>query len=387
MLRKICWVAIFLSAASFSQQSRGQTNISLGAEPRVDTLFTIDSGSGANTLYQIVRGYIASSLLRDRFGSPNVTVQNNGGTYVASVANFDDQQYADKFTNILNAGDVAYAAVQTMQAAGRWKSEWQFLMPLGMAIINNKTLEIMDFPPNTLITKRDYLNSKTTDRWFALLEENGVSSSGVQGFTAILDIAPIAAPANDGQSLLDYNAYGGDFDLYTSQMLDLWTSIPGAQLRKPAMAFGSPIRKWLSRLYGLTLNVLDVATIPMGGGAIPILGSNHPSYIFYVPEKHPNDPDAAFADAFYVMQQDLAASCWQAEMGNDPKQDPTKIRDSCVTNWKGQNFEICKLTETQVFHMTASAASSACNQKTLPPPPLANEMLMSFPGNDVQRTE
>src|SRR5215472_12741387 len=101
----------------------------------------------------------------------------------------------------------------------------QFLMPPEMAIENNKTLEIMDFPPNTLITNRDYLNSKTTDRWFAMLEENGVPSSGVQSFTAILDIAPIAAPANDGPALLAANAYGGDFDSIRSGVKPLPRSL------------------------------------------------------------------------------------------------------------------------------------------------------------------
>lgn len=378
MVREIGCVAVLLTAATFPQQTNAQTNIPLGAEPRVDTLFTVDPNSGAKALYQIVEGYFISSLLRDGFGNLNVAVRKNGAAYEASVASLDNQQYADKFTKILSAGDIADVAVKAMRAAGRWKPDWEFLMPLGMAIVNNKTLEIMDFPPNTLIPKRDYLNSKTTDRWFALLEENGASSIGLQGFTAILDIAPIAAPANDGKALLAANVYGGDFDTYTSQMLDLWTSTPDTQTRKPAVAFGSPIRIWLKRLYGLTLNVLDVAAIPMKNTTIPILMSNHPAYIFYI---------STFADAFYVMQQDLAAACWQSEMGNNPKQDPTKIRNSCVSNWKGQDFEICKLTEMQAFRMTPGAAVIACNQKTLPPPPPAAEMLTSFPGDDVLRAE
>ena len=385
MLREICCAAI-LTVTSLPQQSNAQATISLGVETRVDALFTIDPG-GASTLDQIVKGYIASSLVRDGFGSFDVAVQNNGGAYLAAVTGVNDQQYVDRFTNILSSGDAAYAAVLAMQAAGRWKSGWKFLMPLGMAIENNKTLEIMDFPPNTLITNRDYLNSKTTDRWFAMLEENGVPSSGVQSFTAILDIAPIAAPANDGPALLAANAYGGDFDSYTSQMLDLWTRTPEAQLRKPAVAFGGPIRTWLNRVYGLNLKILDVAAIPMGKGAIPILVSNHPSRIFYAAEQYPNDPDANFAFAFYMMRQDAAASCWQADMGNDPKQDPTKVRDSCVSKWAGRNFEICRLTEMQAFHLTASAASSTCNQKQLPPPRPATEMLVPVLEDDVLRTE
>src|SRR5215467_11478464 len=133
----------------------------------------------------------------------------------------------------------------------------------------------------------------------------------------------------------------------------------------------------------MNLKILDVAAIPMRNVAIPILVSNHPSRIFYAAEQYPNDPDANFAFAFYMMQQDAAASCWQADMGNDPKQDPTKVRDSCVSNWTGRNLEICRLTEMQAFHLTASAASSARNQKQLPPPRPATEMLM--PGDDVLR--
>ena len=165
MVREIGCVAVLLTAATFPQQTNAQTNIPLGAEPRVDTLFTVDPNSGAKALYQIVEGYFISSLLRDGFGNLNVAVRKNGAAYEASVASLDNQQYADKFTKILSAGDIADVAVKAMRASGRWKPDWEFLMPLGMAIVNNKTLEIMDFPPNTLIPKRDYLNSKTTDRF------------------------------------------------------------------------------------------------------------------------------------------------------------------------------------------------------------------------------
>ena len=112
MLREICCVAI-LTVTSLPQQVNAQATISLGAETRVDTLFTIDPG-GVSTLDQIVKGYIASSLVRDGFGGFNVAVQNNGGTYLAAVAGVNDQRYVDRFTNILSSGDAAYAAVLAM---------------------------------------------------------------------------------------------------------------------------------------------------------------------------------------------------------------------------------------------------------------------------------
>jgi hypothetical protein len=90
----------------FASAGQCKATISLGAETRVDTLFTIDPGS-VSTLDQIVKGYIASSLVRDGFGGFNVA-------YLAAVAGVNDQRYVDRFTNILSSGDAAYAAVLAM---------------------------------------------------------------------------------------------------------------------------------------------------------------------------------------------------------------------------------------------------------------------------------
>ena len=50
----------------------------------------------------------------------------------------------------------------------------------------------------------------------------------------------------------------------------------------PMVAFGAPVRNWIKQQYGATVNVLGLATIsPSEGMKVPVLGSNHPSYIWY----------------------------------------------------------------------------------------------------------
>jgi hypothetical protein len=85
-------------------------------------------------------------------------------------------------------------------------------------------LEVMDFPPLTLVLEtQDYLDSATTRRWTSLLGENGIPKNEYDLYGAILDVVPVAALANDGKRLDDSGIYNGPFDNYGLPMLALWT--------------------------------------------------------------------------------------------------------------------------------------------------------------------
>jgi hypothetical protein len=112
----------------------------------------------------------------------------------------------------------------------------------------------MKFPPRSLLTKQDYLDSRTTRRWWELLALNGVPDEERARYSCILDIVPVAAPARDGEKLRQAGIYDGPFDSYAIPLLELLVrsdsseSEPRQYPYRPLIAFGLPIRVWLKRV-------------------------------------------------------------------------------------------------------------------------------------------
>ncbi len=68
----------------------------------------------------------------------------------------------------------------------------------------------MHFPPDTSLAARDYLASRTSQRWGGLLARNGVRKADAELYEDIVDIASVAVPANAGQELAGtVNAFRG----------------------------------------------------------------------------------------------------------------------------------------------------------------------------------
>jgi hypothetical protein len=134
----------------------------------------------------------------------------------------------------------------------------------------------------------------------------------------------------------------------------------------PMVAFGAPVRNWIKQQYGPTVNVLGLATIsPSAGVKVPVLGSNHPSYIWYAanPESYTGDDAQAKADAagLKVMGQDLSAACWQAGMGSKPGTDPTAQLKGCTQTWQvTQKEKTCELFYTSIRNLTPEQAVAKC---------------------------
>jgi hypothetical protein len=134
----------------------------------------------------------------------------------------------------------------------------------------------------------------------------------------------------------------------------------------PMVAFGSPVRNWIKQQYGQTVDVLGLATIiPSKGVAVPVLGSNHPSYIWYAadPEAYSGDDAQAKADAagLKVMGQDLSAACWQAGMGSKPGSNPADQLKRCTQTWQvTQKEKTCELFYTSIRNLTPEQAVAKC---------------------------
>jgi hypothetical protein len=221
----------------------------------------------------------------------------------------------------------------------------------------------LHFPPDYSLTQaQDYLKSATSDRWATLLTVNGIPAEQTPGYQTIIDIAPIAAPSNAGKDLAGVYDYFKDYQ--TAMVKQVTQRASGEAL--PMVAFGAPVRNWIKQQYGPTMNVLSLVTIsPVDGVKVPVLGANHPSYIWYAadPASYIGKDTQGQADTagLKIMGQDLSVACWQAAMGRESDSNADVELKSCTQTWQvAQADKTCELFYTSIRKLTAAQAVGKC---------------------------
>lgn len=354
-----------LAALAMSATAHADIDVQLGSTERVTRLFAYPNNCNVIcfrdwTLEQTVEHYLTQSVQRDGYGTAKVSVKRDNDKVSAHISGVP-KGYDQPLTALLNAGDLAYKGATKLNGDKKWAYNWYLFLPLGMALENRKSVELLHFPPDYSLTQaQDYLESATTDRWATLLTVNGIAADQTPAYQTIIDIAPIAAPSNAGSALEGVYDYFNDYQTTMVKQVSQGTS--GAAL--PMVAFGAPVRNWIKTQYGPTVGVLGLATItPAAGLKVPVLGSNHPSYIWYAADPENYDGDQAKADAagLKVMGQDLSAACWQAGMGSKPGTDPTTLLNQCTQTWQvTQKEKTCELFYTSVRKLTPAEAAQKC---------------------------
>ncbi|WP_085684840.1 MULTISPECIES: hypothetical protein [unclassified Pseudomonas] len=357
-----------LAALTLSAAAHADVDLKLGSTERVTRLFAYPNNCSVIcfrnwTLEQTVAHYLSQSVQRDGYTDAKVLVKNDNDQLYAEISGVP-KGYDKPLTALLDAGDLAYNGASKLNADGKWAYSWYLFLPLGMALENRKSVELLHFPPDYSLTQaQDYLRSNTTDRWAALLTDNGIPDDQTPAYQTIIDIAPIAAPASAGKDLEGVYDYFKDYQ--TTMVKQVSQNASGDVL--PMVAFGAPVRNWIKQQYGATVNVLGLATIsPSAGVNVPVLGSNHPSYIWYAadPSNYTGDDAQAKADAagLKVMGQDLSAACWQAGMGSKPGTDPKTLLNSCTQTWQvTQKAKTCELFYTTIRNQTVAEADKTCS--------------------------
>lgn len=357
-----------LAVLTLSAAAHADVDLKLGSTERVTRLFAYPNNCSVIcfrnwTLEQTVAHYLSQSVQRDGYTNAKVLVKNDNDQLYAEISGVP-QGYDKPLTALLDAGDLAYTGASKLNADGKWAYSWYLFLPLGMALENRKSVELLHFPPDYSLTQaQDYLRSNTTDRWAALLTDNGIPADQTPAYQTIIDIAPIAAPASAGKDLEGVYDYFKDYQ--TTMVRQVSQNASGTVL--PMVAFGAPVRNWIKQQYGATVNVLGLATIsPSAGVNVPVLGSNHPSYIWYAadPSNYTGDDAQAKADAagLKVMGQDLSAACWQAGMGSKPGTDPKTLLNSCTQTWQvTQKAKTCELFYTTIRNETVAQADKTCS--------------------------
>lgn len=356
-----------LAALTLSAAAHADVDLKLGSTERVTRLFSYPNNCNVIcfrhwTLEQTVEHYLTQSVQRDGYSTAKVRVKTDNDHLYADISGVP-KGYEKPLARLLDAGDLAYSGAKKLNVDGKWAYSWYLFLPLGMALENRKSVELLHFPPDYSLTQaQDYLRSATTDRWATLLTDNGIPAAQTPGYQTIIDIAPIAAPATAGKDL--EGVYGYFKDYQTTMVKEVSQNAHGAAL--PMVAFGAPVRNWIKQQYGPTVNVLGLATIsPSAGVNVPVLGSNHPSYIWYAadPATYTGEDAQAKADAagLAVMGQDLSAACWQAGMGSKPGSDPAVQLKSCTQTWKvTQKEKTCELFYTSIRNLTPEQAVAKC---------------------------
>ena len=354
-----------LAALSLSATAHADADIKLGDTQRVTRLFAYPNNCNVIcfrnwTLEQTVEHYLTQSVQRDGYSAAKVKVASDNDQLYAHISGVP-ADYAKPLSALLDAGDLAYNGAYRLNADGKWAYSWYLFLPLGMALENRKSVELLHFPPDYSLTRaQDYLESATTDRWATLLTANGIASEQTPAYQTIIDIAPIAAPSSAGKDLEGVYDYFKDYQ--TTMVKEVSQNAQGAAL--PMVAFGAPVRNWIKQQYGVTVNVLSLGQIsPSEGLKVPVLGSNHPSYIWYAADPANYDNDQAKADAagLKVMGQDLSAACWQAAMGSTPGSDAAAQLQRCTQTWQvTQKEKTCELFYTSVRNLTQEQAQAQC---------------------------
>ncbi|WP_439135887.1 hypothetical protein [Pseudomaricurvus sp.] len=330
----------------------------LGNETELTTLYSYPNSDNGESLEATIEHYLNQRLQRDHIanGSADVTVEKDLYSVTmrgdATVIN----EYKPQIIQFLTNGALAASAVTQLKKDNKWDAkEWRFFLPLGLSIVNQRSVQLLHFPPDYSLPDQDYLNSKTSQRWEKLLMLNQVAADEVTLYESILDVAPIAAPASAGSTLSETYRY---FEPYVVSMLPLLLDIDeGSSSALPIVAYGGPVRSWVSSYYKLNdfgVNTVASVTIQDGINA-PMLGANHPSYIWYA-------KDQGREAAMKVMQQDLISACWQASMGKDAQQNPSSVLNSCDNYWQSQPMTVCVNMEIQAFDQSETEAKASCSK-------------------------
>ncbi len=332
-----------------------KAEIQIGSRAEAEILFTYPNDDHeTQSLEDTIKHYVSDSLAREAVGDFVVDVQITSNIATVAIEHSDTavvDAISKRYKYFFQLGAVGYLAAQDFQRAGKWSSTWKFLLPLGLPLEYARAVEIMDFPPLSLIKKQDYLNSKTTNRWWELLALNGVPKDELARYSCIVDIVPVAAPANDGKNLDLSGIYDGPFDKYSIPLLELFSDESSNNDRRPLIALGLPIRKWITRLWGINLNILDVGTIKISDTeSAPVIASNHPSFFFYAASAYKGTPDADsknLAAGLAVMKQDIVAAAWHAEIGRNPQADPIATLTLSHNKWANREVELLELVRKQ----------------------------------------
>ena len=303
---------------------------------------------------EIIKLFTVDSLNRDGISFDSVIVQLDAGeaNYVVTIVT--DDQNASYYETVhpqfvSNYGAALRGVQKCMEQTGCWNKNnthkdepWAFFPQFGLPMAMQRSALMLNYPPSTALTEKNYLNTFTMHRWTRVLGAVGIDDPTL--YETIVDIRPIAAPGSGtSQNLPDAQTYfndptgatGGYYIIpQLSLMVDPQSSSAAQTL--PLVVLGTPAREDWNKITGAGEDVLSTGTTTIPGASKPtpyILG-NHPDVTTY--QCCPGDPSSQCENSFDLVADeeiDVQIACWARAMSDNPDSDPEKALADCKSKW------------------------------------------------------
>jgi hypothetical protein len=393
-------------------------SIYLGAEDRLKLLYSYpNSPDGTWSLATTILHWFNLTLERDGMAAlqARASVRVEGPDHLPayfldlegpSEAAQKFPEYGRRLPQFLANGWDALNVIPRIKAAGKWDPDpdadpgyrpWRFFLPMGMAMVSQKSLQFFHYPPIRLLeTFQDYLYDPVPFRWNELLIANGVSrAADLPLYQTVMDATPIAAEDDQGskesskgdpkwglipiQYFPDYQRAQVNLLLNSASSSDYYTI--------PIVVYGGHPKSIFSELYGVKMGVNVAATANIvPGKKTPVLGANHPYLFYYIAQSKGSDAGvgsgtliaANCQEAVSIMKQDLVVARWQTVMAADPSQNPQTILADATQYWNdgARAAQVCGLVEHQAsllypdpksldfeFQISLTQAAASCASK------------------------
>jgi hypothetical protein len=192
-------------------------------------------------------------------------------------------------------------ATRCFQQSGCWdpvpeaSQPWAFWLPLGLPMVNQKAVLLLDYPPATSLKSANYLDNATMKRWARLLGVAGGVTNPLL-YETIVDARPIAAPGGKAPNKVPESQLlpppkwfldQSHQSYYTTMMLLLLTNVasnPNPDYTLPVAVLGGPAATaWQAITGGAAPSPLDFgnAMLPNSSKQTPWVASNHPIQTAY----------------------------------------------------------------------------------------------------------
>lgn len=351
-------LAAMLAACSTTKAPGDAVSYTLGSEAEVRALYPDASwlpqpyAADYPDLAATVAEFTRQSLERDGVADASVKVALEGEAGARSVrvritpADDTSRRYAEvhpRFLDQAHAQQALKGIAACRDKPGCWDPKpvegepWAAYLPLGLPMVNQRTVLFLDYPPVPALTGKDYLDNFTMCRWGRVMGAAGAQAPTT--YETIVDSRPIAA-AGSGQDaylpdpLSYFDDTTGAAGRYITPMLGL---LAGGEEARPVAVFGSAARKAWARIAGRSqVGVLDVGTADLGkdAGEVAWISTNHPDVTSY--NCCPGDPDKSCGTSHALLtdeSKDFTAACWLITMADNPGMTPEAARAACAQRW------------------------------------------------------
>ena len=265
------------------------------------------------TLEESLRAFVTASLTRDQF--TNIDVQVTVGAAAATLSITAEgchlEDYGTQLPRFVAAGVLGLAGwdkcvakkpsaadgsgcapyIKKHKCASNDKqcAPWTFLLPLGLPLVNQWSVLLLDYPPSAALCGADYLNNFTMQRWAQVYAWQGTNADN---YEALVDVHPIAADGSGESEAIAKN--GAFFGEYVKAILAVLTTPPNLERRAgvdytgrslPVLASGTPARAALGAMIGqsgpVRVGDMGETSALVEGKKTLWVAANHPVFTTY----------------------------------------------------------------------------------------------------------